>query len=109
MKTTIQKIAMGTKPDPYNFEVIQREVIYGNTVVMARYPGCLTFEGRKLMLLRGVHTGEFTTLDPHFLDEDYAVIARFVPNEHGWALAKICAGLSRNLTTKSEEPAATGS
>ena len=81
---------MGAKPDPYNFTVLRYEINNGNTIVLALYPGSLTFDGQKLMLLRGIHT-EFTTLDPHFLDEEYAVIARFIPTELGWIMARECA------------------
>jgi hypothetical protein len=87
---TIHKIAMGAKPDPYKFKIVQKEIVNGNTVILANYEGCLTFGGNKLMLLKGEHEiGE--TLDPHFLDDDYPVVARFVPNEDGWNLARICA------------------
>ncbi len=87
---TIQKVAMGAKPDPHNFTVLRWELVQGNTIVLALYPGSLTFHGQKLMLLRGEHT-EFTTLDPHFLDEEYAVVARFIPTDKGWEMARMCA------------------
>lgn len=81
---------MGAKPDPYNFKVLEMEVINGNAIILANYPGCLTYEGNKLMLLRGEHPiGD--TLDPHFLDDDYAVVARFLPTELGWKMARLCA------------------
>ena len=68
----------------------KQEIVNGNTIVEAIYPGSLTFGGHKLMLLRGTHQiGD--TLDPHFLDEDYAVIARFIPTDLGWYLARISA------------------
>lgn len=87
---------MGAKPDPYNFTVIKKEIIAGNTIVLAKYHGCLTFDGNKLMLLEGEHDIE-DTLDPHFLDEDYPVVARFIPNENGWSMARLCA---RQLSIK---------
>lgn len=89
-QSTIQKVAMGTKPDPCNFTIIRYEINNGNTIVLALYPGSITFDGQKLMLLRGIYT-EFTTLDPHFLDEEYAVVARFIPNDLGWVMARECA------------------
>lgn len=86
----LEKIAMGAKPDPYNFKIVKSSIINGNTIIMANYNGCLTFSGNKLMLLKGTpQIGE--TLDPHFLDEEYAVVARFIPNDIGWKLAELCA------------------
>ena len=81
---------MGAKPDPYNFDIVKIQFVAGNTIVMANYPGSLTFGGNKLMLLKGIHT-IFDTLDPHFLDDDYYVFARFIPNEQGWKMAEMCA------------------
>ena len=69
----VEKIAMGCKPDPYKFTVTKKEHVNGHTIIQANYGGD-TFNGEKLMLLKGVHE-DFTTLDPHFLDEDHIVIA----------------------------------
>lgn len=89
---TIEKIAMGCKPDPYSFKLVRWSWVNGNTIIMANYPGCTSFGGDKLMLLRGeFEPNGLETLDPHFLDEEYAVIGRFVPNEDGWRMAEICA------------------
>lgn len=86
----IKQIAMGAKPDPYKFSIVQKKVVNGNTIVLANYEGCVTFGGNKLMLLKGEHEiGE--ALDPHFLDETYPVVARFIPNEDGWAMAELVA------------------
>lgn len=86
----IKMIAMGCKPDPYKFEIIKLEHCAGNTIIEAKYEGCLSFNGHKLMLLAGLHNQEdIKTLDPHFM-EGYAVLARFIPNELGWRMAKDC-------------------
>lgn len=90
MKPTIHKVAMGAKPDPYNFKIVEIEHIFNCTIIMANYPTSLTFGGNKLMLLKGIHeVGE--SLDPHFLDEEYAVVARFIPTDIGWKMARMCA------------------
>jgi hypothetical protein len=90
MKTIVEKIAMGCKPDPYKFTIKETRIINGNTIMLANYHGCLSFGGDKLMLLAGEHViGE--TLDPHFLDNEYAVRARFIPTSDGWKLAELCA------------------
>ncbi len=88
MSPDIKMIAMGCKPDPTKFEITHIFWNCGQTIIQANYHGCLSFGGAKLMLLKGVHSKEdFETLDPHFLDEKYAVIGRFIPNELGWKLA----------------------
>jgi len=91
MSKEIEKIAMGAKPDPYNFNIVKIEYSSGNTIVLANYPGSLTFGRNKLMLMKGIQ-GDFTTLDPHFLDSGHPVVARFIPNADGWKLARLCAG-----------------
>jgi len=84
------RVAMGAKPDPYNFKIVKKQIVNGNTIVMANYPESLTFLGNKLMLLKG--TPEIgSALDPHFLDDEHEVVARFIPNENGWKLAELCA------------------
>lgn len=86
----IKQIAMGCKPDPFKFTINHYEVVNGNTIIIANYGG-LTFNGNKLMVLRGIHSKEQESLDPHFLNEDYPVVARFQPTEKGLELARIIA------------------
>jgi hypothetical protein len=91
MNSDIKMISMGCKPDPTKFEIIKLKQCYGCTIIEAKYDGCKTFNGHKLMLLKGYHNKEdLETLDPHFLDEDYAVVARFIPNDMGWRMAIEC-------------------
>jgi hypothetical protein len=85
----VEKIGMGTKPDPYNYTIKSIESINGNTIILANYIGCTTFGGDKLMVLKGIHNN-FLTLDPHFF-EDHPVIARFAPTLEGFRLAKLVA------------------
>lgn len=89
---------MGAKPDPTKFEIKELEHWFGHTIILANYEGCLTFGGDKLMLLEGIHNPmDFETLDPHFLDDDYAVVARFIPTPHGWRMAKAAAMTPKNI------------
>lgn len=90
-KNTIEKVAMGAKPDPFNFVIKAIELYKTNTIILANYGGA-TFGGDKLMLLKGNWFDyDFKSLDPHFLDEEYAVKARFAPNHKGWEMARLCA------------------
>lgn len=87
----INQVAMGCKPDPHNFVIQYLERINGNTIIIANYGGA-TFNGNKLMVLKGLFSEtELKVLDPHFLNEDYPVFARFQPTDEGIRLAKIVA------------------
>jgi hypothetical protein len=90
MNTYIEKIGMGTKPDPFKFTIVKIEEINDNTIILANYHGCTTFGGHKLMLFRGKLSASRQTLDPHFF-EGHSIVARFIPTEDGWKLARICA------------------
>ena len=57
-------------PNPWRFKVLEIEHIGGNTIILAEYPDCPTFNGHKLILLEGAHY-TFTKLDPHFLEGDH--------------------------------------
>lgn len=87
----INQVAMGCKPDPYKFAIKHLEHVNGNTIVIANYGGT-TFNGNKLIVLRGRYD-YFTSLDPHFLNEAYPVVARFIPTKEGLRLARAVAGL----------------
>lgn len=84
----IRQIAMGCKPDPFKFEVVSLEHLNGNTIITANYGG-LTFGGDKLMVLRGVWDPPLESLDPHFLNEEYPLVARFQPTPVGNRLARL--------------------
>lgn len=88
MRKDIKMIAMGCKPDPNNFTIKVLKLVCGNTIVLAQYHGCKCFDGDKLILLKGNwNVDQLRTLDPHFLDDNYAVIGRFIPNKIGERMA----------------------
>lgn len=87
----VEKIMGGAKPDPFKFKIIRSEVSHNSTIILAEYEGCATYNGHKLMLLRGVHTDR-QTLDPHFL-EGHPVVARFAPTKVGYTMAVVCSTL----------------
>lgn len=73
-------------PDPSRWALIHREQYAHGYVLMVKYFGCDTFEGRKIMVYRGQYKLR-TVLDPHFADSDDSPIARFKPDEEGWDAA----------------------
>ncbi len=75
-------------PNPFRFTIVEYEIRNGNTVIMAKYPDCPTFGGKKLMVLKGIYIPKnINVLDPHFLENDHPIIARFIPTSEGYALA----------------------
>ena len=87
----IHQVAMGCKPDPFDFDIISLEHVGGNTIIVANYGG-KTFNGNKLMVLKGIFNYEdLGSLDPHFLNAEYPVFARFQPTEEGLKLAHLVA------------------
>lgn len=79
-------------PNPYEFRIEHVEYLktqHGTmTLAVVFYPQCTTFKGRKLLLIKGKLDKDIKVLDPHLLNEDYKVIARFQPNDIGMKMAK---------------------
>lgn len=75
-------------PDPKNFVIKELHQYGDNLIILAKYPGCTTFNGDKILVLRETHIGDYVKeLDPHF-SEDGRVIARFIPTKEGMEMAK---------------------
>jgi hypothetical protein len=77
-------------PNPKAFKVLREVKINGRSILLVKYYGCTTFNGEKLILLKKIWNKK-SELDPHFLNENHIVLARFEPNSTGWKLAKLCA------------------
>lgn len=92
MKADIKMIDMVCKPDLDEFTIKDIKLVCGNTIVLAQYHGCTAFDGDKLILLKGNwNLDQLRTLDPHFHDETYAVIGRFIPTKLGMRMARAAA------------------
>lgn len=91
VNTGFQDVAIKPpNPDPLLYRVISQEIIGKYSIVEAKYTGCTTFNGRKLMVLKTDKKIGSSPLDPHLLGKGHEVIARFEPNENGRRLAKMC-------------------
>jgi hypothetical protein len=81
------------EPDPARWEILETRDLNGWCIVLAHYPGCTTYEGRKLLVYsyRSSEVRAQTLLDPHFLQKpgQLSPIARFEPTERGWQLAEL--------------------
>lgn len=84
-------------PDPKNFIIKELHQCGDNLIILANYPGCTTFNGDKILVLRETHVDDYVEeLDPHF-SEDGKVIARFIPTEEGMEMAmKLVSQLDSN-------------
>jgi len=79
-------------PNPDVFEIQRVEAYEHATIAEIHYPGCTTFEGRKLIVF-ACHAGKVIhakRIDPHFMKEG-DLIARFEPTLRGWRLARLVA------------------
>jgi len=79
-------------PNPFKYTIVAQEDRNGHSILVVDYEGCTTFDGRKLLLTRGVYKDN-GKLDPHFLGGGHPVLARFEPTEEGVRLARLCADL----------------
>lgn len=80
-------------PDPYRFRVIHWQDFKASLLVEVEYPGCTTFDGRKLLVFRDMSVNELeatSVLDPHFTELEPRLVARFRADETGRLLAQQC-------------------
>ncbi len=84
-------------PDPKNFEIVRSERHGSFLLVEVIYPDCTNYEGRKILLYEGVTLERLMdqgSIDPHFSENPNfaSPIARFVPTEEGWDMARQVTG-----------------
>lgn len=77
-------------PNPFKFIILDEKIVNKKSILLVKYKGCTTFGGKKLLLLKGKWKGG-NHLDPHLLNKNHIVAARFEPNKIGWKMAKKCA------------------
>lgn len=79
-------------PDPKNWKLIRSFQFYEYLLAEIEYPDCKNYEGRKILLYKGITQGKLLAqklIDPHFTDDGkyHSPIARFVPTKKGWEIA----------------------
>jgi hypothetical protein len=76
-------------PDPKKFDIKESRPYGKYVLVLARYPGCASYGGLKLLVYKSTGRAilERTELDPHFLGKDTDPIARFPASKTGWGHA----------------------
>ena len=78
-------------PNKFRFSILRYELIGKVAVIMVHYPDCTNYGGKKILvfddenaLKRAISDGE---LDPHFLETNTSMVARFAPTDRGWGMA----------------------
>lgn len=84
-------------PDPTRYQVVRVQLVGVCLVLLIRYHGCTNYEGRKILVFRGITLADLLNqrvIDPHFFEHATIAspVARFVPTEEGWDMAVGFAG-----------------
>jgi hypothetical protein len=77
-------------PNPAVFMIKQIRQIRDFVVAMIHYPNCTNYGGDKILVWHGVTVADVrsrTLIDPHFIDGDETLVARFLPTVGGWEMA----------------------
>lgn len=73
-------------PNPTRFNILRVWQVGPHVVAEVRYPDCITYEGKKVLLFKNkteVDMWSLTKLDPHFNESGWSPFARFAPTEAG--------------------------
>ena len=81
-------------PDPQKWTIKKSLQIENFLIIYVNYPNCTNYEGNKILVYVNLCISDLYAIgkiDPHFSDKkpQFSPIARFVPNEEGWAMAII--------------------
>lgn len=83
-------------PNPRNWKLIRKHELDKYLILELEYPNCTNFEGRKILVFKGVSYVKLIEknvkmIDPHFSDnkEFFSPVARFEPTEFGWNAAML--------------------
>lgn len=96
MPCSCKKPTKDINPHPDNYEIVRYKEICENLAIEIRYPNCTNFEGRKVLVFKGVGIKRLLQqklIDPHFSKNKKYVhpYARFIPTKDGWKSAlKLC-------------------
>jgi len=78
------------EPNPSKFNLVREKCLGGYLVAEIKYEGCKNYEGKKVLVFKGVPTlSGISKVDPHFLEKGLSPIARFEPTKRGWGMAQL--------------------
>lgn len=88
--TCLNRIKEDAKnPNPNNFKILDYFIDKEFLLVKINYPNATNFEGNKIMLYKGLNFLDLVnskSIDPHFYEDKFSPIARFVPTDQGWKM-----------------------
>ncbi len=91
-------------PNPNKFRWViedDREHPNGWVVIKIHYLDCTNYEGRKILVFDSAEKFaaiyRSAAIDPHFSEDSYSPVARFVPTARGWDLANAFAASSEKV------------
>lgn len=92
-------------PDPQNYNIIKVLEKDGFILMELHYPDCTNYEGRKILLFKGVTLVDLINqkiIDPHFFQDEKIAspIARFIPDKTGWAMGEALINVLKPKTTR---------
>lgn len=87
-----KQISPPGNPNPLNYEILRSQQVGKHLVVEVKYPDCINYEGRKIMVYQNLTISGLVSqkeIDPHFTKSNKfrSPIARLEPTDHGWKLA----------------------
>jgi len=83
-------VLVATDPDPAKFRIQDIEQVGVFVVAIVHYPNCTNYGGDKVLVWKNTKVSRIKAMkliDPHFLETDRNLIARFRPTTEGWAEA----------------------
>lgn len=91
-------------PDPDNYQIVKAEEHGKWLIVQIRYPDCTNFEGNKILVFKDTTLIQLVNqkvIDPHFFNDKKfkSPVARFVPTEEGWDMARVLVGAMNEKTS----------
>ena len=76
-------------PNPGIFKIVSILQVNDYVVALINYPGCTTHNGNKVLVFKGTEQEILNrkVIDPHFLDGDESLLARFPATLNGYKMA----------------------
>lgn len=80
---------INSTPDPYQYNILRKEIVDGYPILMVFYPDVTNYEGKKILMYPKNFNLDLIKdkIDPHFFDDGDSPIARFEPTNYGWHMA----------------------
>lgn len=85
-------------PSPYKFKIEHMETIGFHTILLVKYEDAFNYDGLKILVYKTSNEAnedlikcmfrDMKIIDPHFIENEFSPIARFVPTKSGLSMAR---------------------